>query len=68
MSALIFLKLIEKEIDRKTFLEMWGLSRPGGDAEDCFLRLCYTEFSDTKIVRPNPIETMPNVRLYSVLC
>ena len=53
--------MICKEIDRKTFLEMWDLSRPGGDAEECFLRVNETEFHDKRIPRPNPIETMPNV-------
>ena len=53
--------LSAKEIDRKTFLEMWDLSRPGGDAEECFLRINQTELSDTRIQRPNSIETMPNV-------
>ena len=53
--------IIYKEIDRKTFLEMWDLSRPGGDAEECFLRINQTEFYDKRIPRPNPIETMPNV-------
>lgn len=53
--------LFDKEIDRKTFLEMWDLSRPGGDAEECFLRVNQTELYDKRIPRPNPIETMPNV-------
>jgi hypothetical protein len=55
------LQILAKEIDRKTFLEMWDLSRPGGDAEECFLRINQTELCDTRIPRPNPIETMPNV-------
>lgn len=53
--------IICKEIDRKTFLEMWDLSRPGGEAEECFLRIKQTEFYDKRLPRPNPIETMPNV-------
>jgi hypothetical protein len=61
---------LPREIDRKTFLEMWDLSRPGGDAEECFLRLKQTELYDhdasTRIPRPNPIETMPNVSLTSL--
>ena len=50
-----------KEIDRETFWEMWDLSRPGGEAEECFLRVDQTEFYEKRIPRPNPIETMPNV-------
>ena len=53
--------IIYKEIDRKTFLEMWVLSRSGGDDEERFLRFDQTEFYDTRIPRPNPIETLPNV-------
>ena len=53
--------IICKEIDRETFWEMWDLSRPGGEAEECFLRVNQTEFYDKRIPRPNPIETMPNV-------
>ena len=60
--------IICKEIDRKTFLEMWDLSRPGGDAEECFLRLNQTELFDMRIPRPNLIETMPNVSLQERAC
>jgi len=52
-----------KEIDRKTFLDMWDLSGPGGGAEECFMRLPQTEFYDTKLPGPNVIETTPNVRM-----
>ncbi|KAF8804606.1 D-aspartate oxidase [Phlegmacium glaucopus] len=53
---------LRAEIDRKTFLEMWDLSGPGGGAEECFLRLHQTEFCHTRLPRPNPIETMPNFK------
>ncbi|KAH9477485.1 D-amino-acid oxidase [Psilocybe cubensis] len=53
----------EAEIDHTTFLEMWALSAPGGDAEDCFLRLSQTEYLEMEQGKPSPFERMPGVSL-----
>lgn len=44
---------------------MWKLSEPGGDAEQCFLRLRQTEYYASEQPRPNTLERMPGVRLIS---
>lgn len=49
------------DIDRRTFLEFWELSKPGGEAEHCFLRLKQTEYYHSEGPPSDSLEDMPNV-------
>ncbi|KAF8970430.1 D-amino-acid oxidase [Flammula alnicola] len=50
----------QADIDHNTFLEMWELSKPGGEAEHCFLRLPQTEYYASEQGPANALERMPN--------
>ncbi len=40
---------------------MWDMSAPGSDSEDCFLRIPQTEYFFDELVKPDPLDKMPNV-------
>ncbi|KAL0958135.1 hypothetical protein HGRIS_000303 [Hohenbuehelia grisea] len=46
--------------DRDTFDVMWDLSKPGGDAEGCFMRLPQTEFFDPNTNKSSALAHMPD--------
>lgn len=50
-----------QEMDQETFKAMWELSKPGGLAEGCFLRLPQTEYYGEQYDEPHPLSWMPDV-------
>jgi len=49
-------------IDAETFWEMWEMSKEGGEAESCFLRIQQTELFAYERQSPSPLGHMPNFR------
>ncbi|KAJ3496515.1 hypothetical protein NLJ89_g10475 [Agrocybe chaxingu] len=56
------IQTLKAEAAGPTFKEFWELSRPGGVAEHCFLRLNQTEYYVKEVESPNLLETMPSYR------
>ena len=55
-----YLTLISSlDVEYPTFLEMWKLSEPGGEAEHCFMRVPQTEYFDSLHSTPSPMDRMP---------
>jgi len=50
------------DVEYPTFLEMWKLSEPGGEAEHCFMRVPQTEYFDSPHPKPSPLDRMPKIR------
>ncbi|KAF9486249.1 nucleotide-binding domain-containing protein [Pholiota conissans] len=50
----------QADIDHATFLEFWRLSAPGGDAEECFLRLHQTEYYISENPYSDALRRMPS--------
>ncbi|KAF9457140.1 D-amino-acid oxidase [Collybia nuda] len=51
----------QQKMDLDTFNVMWELSKPGGEAEKCFLRLPQTEYYRDMCFKP-PLEVMPDYK------
>ncbi|KAL0958106.1 hypothetical protein HGRIS_000276 [Hohenbuehelia grisea] len=53
------------KFEKDTFDIMWDLSKPGGEAEHCFMRVRQEEYYDAELAKPNPLEDMPDFQYLS---
>jgi hypothetical protein len=49
------------EMDQETFEVMWEMSKPGGEAEGCFLRIHQTNYFTVDIKDAIPTRELPDV-------
>jgi hypothetical protein len=50
-------------MDQDTFDIMWEMSKPGGEAEGCFLRVPQTDYFKVALEYLNPARGLPDVGL-----
>lgn len=56
--------ILSTEMDQDTFDVMWEMSKPGGEAEGCFLRIHQTDHFTIHIKDPNPARGLPDASDY----